>query len=127
MIKLFLSALTLCLTLCQQPAFAFELPFRCRLRETTTFLPELSTYSGYRWIECLVTGLDAAEVEGVSVNNGKCQTFDYWYAGRSFVRGQPIYIPYACMSPIRVTIAANGLMWTMPLRSSPENAATKSH
>ena len=57
-----------------------------------------------------------ADVEGVAVNNGKCQTFDYWYAGRRFLRGEPIYIPYACMSPVKVTIAANRLMWTIPLR-----------
>lgn len=116
MTKLRLSVLILCLFAGQRPAAATELPFQCSLRETTAILPELRTYSGYRWIECRVTGLDVADVEGVAVNNGKCQTFDYWYAGRNFVQGQPIFIPYACMSPIKVTIAANGLMWTMPLR-----------
>jgi hypothetical protein len=116
MTKFAFAALTLCLCLAASPAPAFEGPFRCRLLETTTFLPELSTYSGYRWIECQVTGLEVADVEGVAVNNGKCQTFDYWYAGRRFLRGEPIYIPYACMSPVKVTIAANRLMWTMSLR-----------
>jgi hypothetical protein len=116
MTKLLLPALFLCALTGTPPVFAAELPFQCSLRDATAFLPELLTYSGYRWIECRVTGLDVAEVDGVSVNNGKCQTFDYWYAGRNFERGQPIHIPYACMSPIRVTIAANGLMWTMPLR-----------
>lgn len=125
MTKLLFPALILCLIFGRQPAHADELPFQCNLRDTTAFLPELLTYSGYRWIECRVTGLDVADVEGVSVNNGKCQTFDYWYAGRSFDRGQPILIPYACMSPVRVTIAANGLMWTMSLRSAPESATSK--
>jgi len=116
MIRIFFSALSLLLLLAASEALAFERPFRCALRETTTFLPELSTYSGYRWIECRVLGPYVAEVEGVSVNNGKCQTFDYWYAGRNFAPGQSIYIPYACLSPVKVTIAANRLMWTMPLR-----------
>ena len=117
MFKLHFSVLTLCLFLAgPRPAAATEAPFRCKLCETAAFLPELRTFSGYRWIECRVLGPEVAEVEGVVVNNGKCQTFDYWYAGRNFVRGQPIYIPYACLSPIKVTIAANGLMWTIPLR-----------
>ncbi len=91
-------------------------PFQCRLRETEAFLPELQTYSGYRWIECRVVGYDVATVEGVAVNNGKCQSFDHWYAGRSFERGQAIVIPYACMSPVEVTISANGLYWPVRLR-----------
>ncbi len=98
------------------PAAAGDGPFQCRLRETEAFLPELQTYSGYRWIECLVVGPEIADVEGVAVNNGKCQSFDYWYAGRSFARGQAINIPYACMSPVEVTIAANGLYWPVRLR-----------
>lgn len=126
MTKQLFSALALVLFFGQQAALAGEAPFQCRLRETTAFLPELRTYSGYRWIECRVSGLETADVEGVAVNNGKCQTFDYWYAGRSFSRGQPIYIPYACLSPIKVTIAANGLMWTMPVRSMPDTAASDS-
>lgn len=98
------------------PAHAGDGPFFCRLRETEAFLPELQTFSGYRWIECRVIGPAVAEVEGVAVNNGKCQSFDYWYAGRSFAPGQAIYIPYACMTPVSVTIAANGLMWPVALR-----------
>lgn len=90
--------------------------FRCQLRETWAMLPELQTFSGYRWIECQVVGPETAEVDGVAVNDGKCQTFDYWYAGRSFVSGQAIYIPYACLSPVNVTIAANGVMSRMRLR-----------
>lgn len=124
MTKLFFPAFALALFLGQQPARAGEAPFQCRLQETTAFLPELRTYSGYRWIECRVSGLEVAEVEGVAVNNGKCQTFDYWYAGRNFSRGQPIYIPYACLSPIKVTIAANGLMWTVPMRSLPNESVS---
>lgn len=93
------------------PAGAASEPFHCRLGQTEAFLPELQTNSGYRWIECLVTGPDVAEVESVAVNNGKCQSFDYWYAGRSFNRGEKIIIPYACMSPVNVTISANGLYW----------------
>ncbi len=91
-------------------------PFECRLMETQAFLPELRTWSGYRWIECLVVGPEVAEVESVAVNNGKCQSFDYWYAGRSFARGQAIHIPYACMTPVNVTISANGLFWPVNLR-----------
>lgn len=91
-------------------------PFTCRLRETATFLPELQTFSGYRWIECRNLGPAIAEVEGVVVNNGKCNTFDYWFAGRHFAPGEAIYIPYACMSPISVTIAANGFYWPVRLR-----------
>jgi hypothetical protein len=91
-------------------------PFACRLLETTAPLPELSTYSGYRWIECRVVGPEIADVAGVSVNKGKCETFDYWYAGRRFVRGEAINIPYACLSPVTVAIQANGAIWTMKLR-----------
>lgn len=98
------------------PAAAGPDPFLCRRMETDAFLPELQTFSGYRWIECRVVGPETAEVEGVAVNNGKCQSFDYWYAGRSFAKGQSIYIPYACMSPVSVTISANGLFWPVNLR-----------
>lgn len=102
--------------LCAAPAAAGSGPFLCRRMETTAFLPELQTSSGYRWIECRVIGPEIAEVEGVAVNNGKCQSFDYWYAGRSFARGEAIYIPYACMTPVNVTISADGLFWPVDLR-----------
>ncbi|WP_457796272.1 hypothetical protein [Methylocystis sp. S23] len=98
------------------PAKAGPAPFACRLRETVAFLPEVPTYSGYRWIECRLVGMPAAEIESVSVNNGNCATFDYWYAGRVFVAGEAINIPYACMSPVSVAIAANGIIAKTPLR-----------
>jgi hypothetical protein len=92
-------------------------PFSCRLRETEAFLPQLSTFSGYRWIECRVLGAEAVDVDGVSINNGNCATFDNWFAGRRFDAAQPIYIPYACMSPVTVAIAANGVIAKMRVRS----------
>ncbi|WP_424361840.1 hypothetical protein [Methylocystis parvus] len=98
------------------PALAGPQPFACRLRETLAPLPELATFSGYRWIECRVVGMEVAAVDGVAVNNGNCQSFDYWYAGRSFVAGDVINIPYACMSPVSVAIQANGIIATMRLR-----------
>jgi hypothetical protein len=117
MVKLFCASLFFSIALVgSAPAKAQAKPFACRLLETEAFLPELQTFSGYRWIECLVVGPAVAEVEGVAVNNGKCQTFDYWYAGRSFARGEAIYIPYACMTPVNVTISANGLFWPVTLR-----------
>ncbi len=91
-------------------------PFSCRRLETVTFLPEFPTISGYRWIECVNLGMEAAEVETVSVNNGNCATFDNWYAGRVFPVGAIINIPYACMSPVTVAIAANGVIAKMRLR-----------
>jgi hypothetical protein len=102
--------------LAADPAVAGSQPFSCHLRETTADLPELSTFSGYRWIECRVTGMAIAEVDGVAVNNGNCQSFDYWYAGRSFAIGDFINIPYACISPVSVAIQANGIVATMRLR-----------
>lgn len=117
MLKLLAASLFLTIApLGASPASAGAGPFQCRLLETQAYLPELQTFSGYRWIECLVVGPDVAEVEGVAVNNGKCQSFDYWYAGRSFAKGESIYIPYACMSPVDVTISANGLWWPVSLR-----------
>lgn len=89
-------------------------PFSCRLLETEAFLPELSTFSGYRWIECRAAS--DVEVGGVSINNGNCYAFDYGYFGRRFVAGQPIYIPYACMSPVTLAIAANGVITKLSLR-----------
>jgi hypothetical protein len=100
----------------EAPALAGSQPFSCRLRETAAILPELSTFSGYRWIECRVVGMAVAEVDGVAVNNGNCQSFDYWYAGRSFAVGDAINIPYACISPVSVAIQANGIVATMRLR-----------
>jgi hypothetical protein len=97
-------------------AAAGDAPFSCRLRETTAFLPELATYGGYQWIECRVAGATAAEVESVAVNDGLCATFDYWYADRVFAPGETINIPYACMSPVSVAIAANGSVSRMRLR-----------
>jgi hypothetical protein len=90
--------------------------FSCRLLEAHAFLPELSTFSGYRWIECRVSSAAAVDVEGVSINNGQCQTFDYWFAGRRFEAGQPLYVPYACMSPVALAIAANGVISKVRLR-----------
>lgn len=117
MLKALVAGFTLgCLLASPAPAEAGGGPFFCRLSETAAFLPELQTSSGYRWIECRVLGPATAEVEGVAVNNGKCNSFDYWYAGRSFAPGQAIYIPYACMSPISVTISANGYYWPVRLR-----------
>ncbi|CAJ0869901.1 hypothetical protein AMST5_02180 [freshwater sediment metagenome] len=98
------------------PADAEGGPFACVRRETMAYLPELQTSSGYRWIECLVLGPAVANVESVAVNNGKCKSFDYWYAGRSFAPGQAIVIPYACMTPVSVTISANGFWWPVRLR-----------
>lgn len=98
------------------PALAGSEIFKCRLRDTVAPLPELSTFSGYRWIECRVIGMPVAEVEGVAVNNGNCQSFDYWYAGRSFAAGEVINIPYACISPVSVAIQANGIIAKMRLR-----------
>lgn len=98
------------------PAFAGPQPFSCRLLETVAVLPELATFSGYRWIQCRVVGMEVAEVAGVAVNNGNCQSFDYWYAGRSFAVGDVVNIPYACMSPVSVAIQANGIIATMRLR-----------
>ncbi len=117
MLKLRHAGLALALSLpCAAPAGAEPPPFACRLRETQAFLPELATFSGYRWIECRVIGPEIANVDGVVVNGGRCQTFDYWFAGRSFARGDAINIPYACMSALNVTIAANGLLWPVKLR-----------
>ncbi|WP_442754306.1 hypothetical protein ACNHKD_15115 [Methylocystis sp. JAN1] len=98
------------------PASAGSQPFSCRLRKTVAPLPELDTFSGYRWIECRVVGMEVAEVAGVAVNKGNCQSFDYWYAGRTFVAGETINIPYACISPVSVAIQANGVIATMRLR-----------
>lgn len=111
--------LALCLAaiaLTDAPARAGAGPFECRLRETTAVLPEFPTYSGYRWIECRALGTPSVEIEGVAVNDGKCATFDYWYAGRVFAAGESINIPYACMSPVSVAIAANGTISRMRLR-----------
>lgn len=116
MLKPFLACLSFSVALATTPAHAGGGPFSCKLRETAAQLPELQTFSGYRWIECRVLGPAVAEVESVAVNNGKCKTFDYWTAGRSFAPGEAINIPYACMSPISVTIAANGLFWPVRLR-----------
>jgi hypothetical protein len=91
-------------------------PFVCRLRETAAPLPELATYGGYRWIECRLRGPAPADVANVSVNRGACGTFDDWFAGRRFLPGEAIVIPYACMSPVSVAVAANGVIWRMPLR-----------
>lgn len=95
-------------------AAAQSSPFSCRLLETEAFLPELSTFSGYRWIECLAE--ETVDVDGVSINNGNCYAFDYGNAGRRFVAGQPIYIPYACMSPVTLAIEANGVITKLQLR-----------
>lgn len=95
-------------------AAAQSSPFSCRLLETEAFLPELSTYSGYRWIECRAD--EAVDVDGLSINNGNCYAFDYGYAGHRFVAGQPIYIPYACMSPVTLAIEANGVITKLRLR-----------
>ncbi|KAF2992657.1 hypothetical protein OGR47_06365 [Methylocystis sp. MJC1] len=95
-------------------AAAHASPFSCRLLEAEAFLPELSTFSGYRWIEC--RAVSDVVVDGVSINNGKCYAFDYGYTGRRFVAGQPIYVPYACMSPVTLAIAANGVITKLPLR-----------
>jgi hypothetical protein len=111
--RLFLLAAVLC---GPSASSAGSSPFSCRLRETEAFLPELSTYSGYRWIECRILATDAIDVEDVSINNGKCATFDYWFAGRRFEPGQAINIPYACMSPVTLAIAANGVIAKMRLR-----------
>jgi hypothetical protein len=89
-------------------------PFRCALRETQAFFGELQTYSGFRWIECVV-GVEGVDVENVAINDGKCEALE-WNAGRSFVMGQAINIPYACMSPIKVSITANGATFHMRLR-----------
>ncbi|PPD42971.1 MAG: hypothetical protein CTY15_11365 [Methylocystis sp.] len=89
-------------------------PFRCALRETTAFLPELRTYSGYRWVECVV-GVAQAQIDSVAINNGTCESFD-WAAGRSFAFGQVFYIPYACMSPVKMVVTANGAAVEIPLR-----------
>jgi hypothetical protein len=113
MLKPFVASLLLGLALTAPVAAG---PFQCVRRETIAYLPELQTSSGYRWIECLVLGPATAEVESVAVNNGKCKSFDYWYAGRSFAPGQLIVIPYACMSPVEVTISANGFWWPVRLR-----------
>lgn len=91
-------------------------PFACRLRETQAYLPELSTAGGYRWIECRVLGAQTVEIEGVSINDGKCASFDYWYAGRRFEPGQAVNIPYACMTPISLIIAFNGGLTKISLR-----------
>lgn len=89
-------------------------PFSCRLHETHAFLPELQTFSGYRWIACRV-GVDVVEVEGVAINGGKCEAFD-WSAGRTFLRGQTINIPYACLSPVKLAITGNGVTREIRLR-----------
>jgi hypothetical protein len=89
-------------------------PFRCALRETRAFFGELQTTSGFRWIECVV-GVEAVDVEDVTINDGKCEALD-WNAGRSFAMGQAINIPYACMSPIKVSITANGATFQMRLK-----------
>jgi hypothetical protein len=109
----FLLATALC---APQGAIADFPRFSCRLLETHAFLPELSTFSGYRWIECRILGAQAVDVEGVSINNGYCQTFDDWFAGRRFVAGQSVYVPYACMSPVTLAIAANGVITRIRLR-----------
>ncbi len=98
------------------PAVGGYSPFSCQLRETNAFLPELSTFSGYRWIECWVTGVERADVDNVLINDGKCQTFANWFAGRRFVAGEAIYIPYACMSPVELAISANGVISKIRLR-----------
>jgi len=117
MLKPFAACLIFCLALtAAAPADAEGGPFACVRRETMAYLPELQTSSGYRWIECLVLGPAVANVESVAVNNGKCKSFDYWYAGRSFAPGQAIVIPYACMTPVSVTISANGFWWPVRLR-----------
>ena len=90
--------------------------FACRLRETQAFLPELSTASGYRWIECRVLASVPVDIEGVSINDGKCAGFDYWYAGRRFAPGEAVNIPYACMTPISLIIAFNGGLTKISLR-----------
>lgn len=95
-------------------AAAQSSPFSCTLLETEAFLPELSTFSGYRWIECRAE--ETVDIDGVAINNGKCDAFDYGYAGRRFVAGQPIYIPYACMSPVTLAIEANGVITKQRLR-----------
>jgi hypothetical protein len=91
-------------------------PFSCQLLETQTFLPQLSTFSGYRWIECRVVGAEVADIENILINNGECQTFDNWFAGRRFIAGEAVYIPYACMSPVKLAILANGVITKIRLR-----------
>ncbi len=95
------------LTPCPRPASAGTAPFSCAIREAHAFLPQLQTFSGYRWIECVVVGVETVQIDGVSINNGACEAFD-WYSGRTFSLGQIVNIPYACMSPVTLAIAANG-------------------
>ncbi|QGM98406.1 hypothetical protein [Methylocystis parvus] len=97
------------------PSYA---PFECGLIETTAVLPEFPTYSGYRWIACRVVAGPAVKIESVSVNNGKCATFEHWYVGRVFAAGDVVNIPYACMSPVSVAIGANGVISKMRLKSA---------
>jgi hypothetical protein len=89
-------------------------PFSCRLHETHAFLPELQTFSGFRWIACRV-GVERVEIEGVAINEGKCEAFD-WSAGRTFFQGQTINIPYACLSPVKLAITGNGVTREIRLR-----------
>jgi hypothetical protein len=96
------------------PAVAGSSPFECRLREAFGYLHQPRTYSGFRWIECVV-GVEEAWIDGVSINNGRCEAFD-WANGRSFRLGETFNVPYACLSPVEIAIAANGFTSVIRLR-----------
>jgi hypothetical protein len=111
MLYLFAAAVALVVV---QPVRAASSPFDCRLREAHAYLYDLQTYSGFRWIECIV-GVAEAEIEGVSINDGNCQAFE-WPTGRIFYLGETFNVPYACMSPVRIAITANGVTSKSRLR-----------
>jgi hypothetical protein len=100
--------------LAARPAEAQSSPFSCVLRGSYAFLEQFQTFSGFRWIECVV-GLETADIEWVAVNDGNCQIFD-WPTGRTFYSGETFNVPYACLSPVRIAITANGVTSVSRLR-----------
>lgn len=93
----------------------FSGPFSCRLRETQAFLEDLQTFSGYRWIECRILSAEPLQIDAVTINGGNCAASD-WFSGRTFTPGDTLYIPYACMSPVRLDIEVGGVALRVPLR-----------